>query len=187
MPRWGASGGIDIFTPPIQDPVVPGPNNTFYLAGGHVGTKASPLSDIWRLNISGTLSSNLPNDSTGSWDRVSIGQSPSGFDQASTVISHQIVTTGGCNSTLSGGTCPLQDSHIIDVQRRTDVSPSTCPAPRTGPVLVPNASRFTSTFSSQVLLLLGTLNHTKWDDENGLVNGEIVSRCLQFGGQLLNN
>src|SRR4051812_29635235 len=58
--RWGASGGIDIRVPPIRDPVVPGPNNTFYIAGGYDGTTASPLSDIWRLNVSGTLSSNMP-------------------------------------------------------------------------------------------------------------------------------
>jgi hypothetical protein len=57
--RWAASGGSDPRTPfsPLQ-----GLNNSFYLAGGNDGTAAYPLSDVWRLNISGALSSNLPNN-----------------------------------------------------------------------------------------------------------------------------
>lgn len=57
-PRWGASGGIDVRVPNTQDPRLPEPNNTFYLSGGDDGTGLHPLSDVWKLQVTGTLSSN---------------------------------------------------------------------------------------------------------------------------------
>lgn len=175
-PRWGASGGIDVRTPFIQDAVVPGPNHTFYLAGGFDGTHASPLSDIWRLNISGTLSSNLPGDSAGSWDHLSFSTLPPRVNQAGTVVAQQIITAGGCNTTeVVGNSCARQDSFVMDTQRRVDISPDACPAPRLSPVVVPNTNTFSSTFSSQVFLLLGTFNSSLWQDDGGLDKGEVVS------------
>src|ERR1700736_1774459 len=56
--RWGASGGTD---PRVNFLSSSGFNISFYLAGGNDGTTAYPLSDVWRLNVSGTLSSNVPN------------------------------------------------------------------------------------------------------------------------------
>ncbi|KAG6919442.1 hypothetical protein DXG01_006325 [Tephrocybe rancida] len=183
LPRWEASGGIDLATPPIQDPVVPGPNNTFYLAGGYDGIRPSPFSDIWRLNISGTLSSNLPNDSIGSWDHLTIGNLPSKFSESGTVVGHQVIMTGGCTSNVlpQSGTCAEQETYVIDTQRQSETSSSVCPAPRTNPVLVRNSNGLTSTFASQVYLLLGTLDHTKWDDSNGLENGEVAILDIQTG------
>jgi hypothetical protein len=174
LPRWGASGGIDIFTPPVQDPLLSGPNNTLYLAGGFNGTQASSLSDVWRLHISGTLSPNLPNDTAASWDQLTIGQLPARGSQAGTVISQQLISVGGCNSTLSVDCTLAQDSYVVDVQRQVAVSPKPCPAPRTGPVLVPNMNKFSTSFSSQVYLLLGTVNASQWQDDNGLKSGEVV-------------
>lgn len=176
--RWGSAGGIDIRTMPIQDPVVPGPNNTFYLAGGFDGTTPSSLSDIWRLNMSGTLSSNLPNNSSGSWDRLTIGNLPSKVDQAGTVISHQIIVAGGCNTTLSNVDCPQQDSYVIDTQRLSEISPPACIAPRLSPSLVPNVNTFSPSFSSQVFLLLGTFNTSIWQDDGALEKGEVV--CVEM-------
>ncbi|KAF8165358.1 hypothetical protein B0H34DRAFT_688877 [Crassisporium funariophilum] len=183
--RWGASGGIDIRVPFIQDPVVPGPNNTFYLAGGFDGTNIYSFSDVWRLNISGTLSSNLPDDVKGSWDHLKIGNLPDRVDQAGTIIGQQIIITGGCNSTASltstETSCAQQDSYVVDVQRRLTISPGACPAPRVGPVLVPNQNGFSSSFSSQVFLLLGTFNSSVWQDDNGLAQGEVAILNINTG------
>ncbi|RDB22576.1 Dynein regulatory complex subunit 7 [Hypsizygus marmoreus] len=181
LPRWGAAGGIDIFTPPGQDPVVPGPNNTFYLAGGYDNSQPNALSDVWRFKIAGTLSSNLPNSSVGSWDHLSIGHLPPRLNLAGAVISNQIIVTGGCNSTASRSVCATQDSYVIDAGRRQEVSPAICPAPRTGPILIPNANKFTSSFSSQAYLLLGTLDETRWNDDNGLDNGEVAVLDINTG------
>ena len=147
LPRWGASGGIDSSTAPV--PLLDGLNNTLYITGGFDGTQASSLSDVWRLNISGTLSSNLPNDTTARWDHLTIGNLPAKVGQAGTVISERIITFGGCNST-SVGCLPEQDSYVIDVQRLDTLSPEPCPAPRTSPVLVRNTNGFSPSFSSQV-------------------------------------
>ncbi|KAG6861604.1 hypothetical protein C0995_014511 [Termitomyces sp. Mi166 len=182
LPRWGAAGGIDLATLPIQDPSVPGPNNTFYLAGGFDGIRPSSLSDVWRLNISGTLSSNLPNDSNGSWDHLTIGNLPSKYNVSGTVVGHQVVLTGGCSSLSEKGVCEgEQDTYVIDAQRLIATPLSVCPAPRTGPVLVRNSNSFTSTFTSQVYLLLGTLNNTRWNDDNGLDDGEVAILDIQTG------
>ena len=176
--RWGASGGIDARTPTIQDPILPGPNNSFYLAGGFNGTSIDPLSDIWRLNISGTLSSNLPNNVNGTWDRFTIGNLPGRTNQSGTVIMQDIVVSGGCNVTTDTGTsCATQDSFVLDVQEESAISPHPCPAPRVGAVLVPNENTFSSAFASQLFLLLGTFNTSLWQDNNGLVQGEVVSVC----------
>ena len=184
-PRWGAAGGIDISTPPIQDPIVPGPNNTFYLVGGYDGSQVDSLSDVWRLNISGTLSPNLPYNVSGSWDRISIPTFTPLFNHSGVVISNTIIVTGGCNSTTSIDDCPQQASHIINFQLPTEFSPTACPAPRTGPVLVANPNKFTTTFSSQVFLLLGIVNNTEWDDGGALGKGEVVSTHHSGRGKLL--
>ncbi|KAG5221602.1 Dynein regulatory complex [Salix suchowensis] len=68
----GFSGGDRLTDTPSSRPVVPGPNNTFYIAGGFNGATTQPLSDVWMLNVSGTLSSNLPDSVAASWQRVSI-------------------------------------------------------------------------------------------------------------------
>ena len=172
LPRWGGSGGIDITTPTVQDPLLSGPNSTLYLAGGFDGTRTASLSDVWRLHVSGTLSSNLPNDTVARWDQLTIGNLPARVGQAGTVISQQLISVGGCNST--GCTQEQDDSYVVDVQRNEAVSPNPCPAPRTGPVLVPNMNRVSTSFSSQAYLLLGVLNTSQWQDDNGLKNGEVV-------------
>ena len=179
--RWGASGGIDTRTVPIQDPSIPGPNNSFYLAGGFDGTSTEPLSDVWRLNISGTLSSNLPNNVNGTWDHLTIGNISGLIDQAGTVVAQQIVVSSGCNLTTSptdvGTSCATQNSFVLDVQNEMAISPGPCPAPRVGAVLVPNENTFSSSFTSQVFLLFGAFNTSLWQDNDGLAKGEVVSAC----------
>ncbi|KAF7292490.1 hypothetical protein HMN09_01233200 [Mycena chlorophos] len=75
--RSGAVGGIDPRIPGVSDPVLPGPNNTFWLWGGSDGTTS--FSELWRLNVSGTLSSNLPNSAVGSWEQISVGNLPTAW------------------------------------------------------------------------------------------------------------
>jgi hypothetical protein len=179
LPRWGASGGIDISTPPVQDPLLSGPNNTLYLTGGSNDTRANSLSDVWRLHISGTLSSNLPNDTFASWDRLTIGNLPARVGSAGTVISQQLVAVGGCNSTSPLDCTQAQDSYVLNVQSQQDISPKPCAAPRASPVLVANMNSFSTSFSSQAFLLLGILNTSEWEDDNGLARGEVV-RCQIF-------
>ncbi|KAF8974764.1 hypothetical protein BDZ97DRAFT_48231 [Flammula alnicola] len=164
--RWGASGGIDIRVPPVSDPILPGPNNTFYLTGGFDGSTADSLSDVWSLKLSGTLSSNLPNSVSGSWDHVNIGNMPGRVDQAGTVVLQQIVATGGCDAnispTTSNTTCAKQDSFIINVQSQTNASPGSCPAPR-------------------VFVMLGTFNASLWQDSDGLARGEVAILDINTG------
>jgi hypothetical protein len=169
-------------TPPVQDPVVPGPNNTFYLAGGFDGTSLSPLSDIWMFQLSGTLSSNMPNTATGSWVNISFGALPSTLGHASTMLHQHLVITGGCSDASPSQSCAQPVSHILDLVQKTQISPPSCPAPRMGGLLVPNVNGFSSSFSSQVFLLLGIFDPSRWQDDDGLANGEVVrlhsSLCL---------
>ncbi|KAF9568914.1 hypothetical protein CPC08DRAFT_279667 [Agrocybe pediades] len=176
--RWGASGGIDIRTPFHQDPIVPGPNNTILLSGGFNGKTANPLSDTWQLELSGTLSSNMPDSVNGSWEHLSIHTLPARINQASTVISTNIITSGGCDASSSSSainvTCARQDSFIVDTDALTAISPLSCPAPRVAPVLIPNLNSFSTSFKSQSFLLLGNFDQSLWKDDNALAHGEVA-------------
>ncbi|KAF9055244.1 hypothetical protein BDZ89DRAFT_1055837 [Hymenopellis radicata] len=172
--RWGAVGGIDIRTAPIQDSVVPGPNNTLYLVGGTDGSQVFSLSDVWRLNISGALSSNLVNDTSGSWDRVSFGNLPSRTGAGGTVLHQQVIAVGGCGSSSGNESCVKQDSYILNTADDTGLSPTGCPVPRTSPVVVANTNTFSTSFSSQVFLLLGTFDDSLWSDGGNLAKGEVA-------------
>ncbi|KAF5322272.1 hypothetical protein D9619_001142 [Psilocybe cf. subviscida] len=183
--RWGASGGIDPRVMPISDPILPGPNNTFYLAGGFDGQKTSPLSDAWELSLSGTLSSNMPDSVNGSWLPVTIGKLPGRIEQAGTVVGQQIIAAGGCDSNTPASavnsSCAQQDSFVINAENESAVTPNFCAAPRAGPVLVSNQNAFSQNFASQVFLLLGTLDTTLWDDSNGLAHGEVAVLDINAG------
>jgi hypothetical protein len=181
-PRWGASGGIDTQVAPVNDPSgSPGPNNTIYLAGGTDGSGPIAISDIWELHLSGTLSSNLPNSSAGSWQHSSIGKLPAVANQAGTVVGGKIVAAGGCNITsTSDSTCALQSSYVLDTGMNSQISPGPCPAPRIGAALAQNFDGFSSSFASQVFLLLGTFNDSLWDDGGGLQKGEVVCIGVLF-------
>lgn len=154
-----------------------GLNNTFYLAGGQDQSSISPLSDVWRLNISGTLSPNNPTQVFGSWESLSIPTLPPLQGPAGTVISQTIISGGGCEATSpanTDNTCAVGDSFVINTSSRNSINPASCPAPRYEGVMVPNLNGASSSFSSQVLLLLGTFNTSMWDDGNGLARGEVV-------------
>ena len=151
------------------------PNNTFYLAGGVSGSHANPLSDVWRFNISGTLSSNLLT-SYGSWDRLTIASLPAQDGQGGTVAYDQIVAVGGCNSTSDASpSCAQQVSYVITVGSNTAIAPQPCPPPRYRPALIPNMNSFSSSFANQVFVVSGLYNTSLWDDGGTSNQGEIVS------------
>ena len=172
--RWGAAGGND---QRISYLPTAGLNNSFYLAGGRDGSSISPLSDVWRLNVSGTLSPNNPNQVFGSWESLSVPTLASIQGLAGTVISQQIISSGGCKVTApanSNNTCAVGDSFIINTSSRSSISPASCPAPRYEGVMVANMNGASTSFNSQTFLLLGTFNSNMWDDAGGLSKGEIV-------------
>nr|GAT59412.1 predicted protein [Mycena chlorophos] len=175
--RSGAVGGIDPRIPGVSDPVLPGPNNTFWLWGGSDGTTS--FSELWRLNVSGTLSSNLPNSAVGSWEQISVANLPTAIGQGGSVLSSttssQIVASGGCNATTTPAeSCALQATYIINGVSAADATALDCPAPRLSPVIIPNGNAFSESFASQMLLLLGTFNSSFWYDGDGLKDGEVA-------------
>lgn len=172
-PRWGAAGGIDNRIASVQDPILQGPNNTFYFAGGYSNGQPQPLSDVWKLSLSGTLSSNLPNNVFGSWQHVKLGSLPPRVDIASTVLFQEIVVVGGCNNISTNDSCARPDSFIIDALHSQSQSPKPCASARKGGVLLPNLNSASSSFSSQVFLLLGNFDSSLWQDGGNLSQGEV--------------
>jgi len=178
-PRWGASGGRDIRTPFVQDPVLQGPNNTFYLSGGFDGTTVNSLSDVWKLDVSGTLSSNLPDSVHASWSRVNVGELPALVGQSGTVLGKTIVSFGGCTTQNSSDpTCATQSASAAYTDRQTVLTFAPCPAPRVDSLIIPNLNRFSTAFASQAFLLLGAFDKSQWQDSGGLNRGEVVSGPL---------
>lgn len=153
-----------------------GPNNTFYLAGGTDESGPVSLSDTWELHLSGVLSPNLPNNVSGSWERRSMGTLPALSEQAGTTVGNQIVAVGGCNTaSTSSDSCALQSSYVLDTVTGNAISPGSCAAPRFGGALARNYNSFSSSFSSQVFLLVGIFDDSLWNDGGGLQKGEVVS------------
>ncbi|KAJ7068262.1 hypothetical protein C8F01DRAFT_978175 [Mycena amicta] len=171
--RWGASGGIDTRVAPVSDPVLPGPNNTFWYWGGSDATSFSE--QLWRLNISGTLSSNLPDSAVGSWEQLPLDPLSPLVGQGGGVLGQQIVATGGCNDTLvPDENCAVQTTYVINGASSPQAVALNCPAPRLSPVVVPNGNKFSNSFASQMIMLLGTFNSSLWDDGVSLKHGEVA-------------
>ncbi|TBU32906.1 hypothetical protein BD311DRAFT_514755 [Dichomitus squalens] len=173
--RWGAVGGIDVRT---SNPGV-SLNNSFYMAGGYDGKTISPLSEVWRMDISGTLSSNNPNQINASWTRVNINTDITGrVSMGGTIIGQQIVAVGGCTSATStqailDSSCAVQDTQIIDASSGDVKSIAPCIAARIDPAVVPNMNGASTDFNQQAFVLLGTFNSSLWDDGGGLARGEV--------------
>ncbi|TCD70819.1 hypothetical protein EIP91_001509 [Steccherinum ochraceum] len=178
--RWGAVGGIDIRTPPV--PATASPNNTFYLAGGFDGTHVDPISDLWRLNISGVLSSNVATGVFGSWQQIPLPDNLNGKTgiagtvvQASLDNQQRVVALGGCTTSQEASTSCLDGKdYILNADARSDSVPPTCTAPRLLPAVAANLNGGSSTYAQQVFMLLGTFNDSLWDDQGGLKSGEVA-------------
>lgn len=178
--RWGAVGGRDPRTPSITSPTLTTPNNSFYLAGGFDGQNTLPLSDMWQLNVTGTISSNNLNNVQASWEKLSISTQnvPSETGPAGAVVSQGsslVVSVGGCSSSSSPSTsCADQDTFIIDTGSDNVNHPAGCPAPRLGGTMALNMNTASSAFGAQIFLLLGTIDTSLWQDDGGLERGEVV-------------
>ena len=180
-PRWSASGGRDYRTPADSASA----NTTFYMSGGTDGLSMFPVDEVWQFKITGTLSSNLAaNDTFGSWSSQTIGNTPaSSVNQASAVLGTSIVSISGCNTTAdSSNTCAESNSYVVNAgSSPSEISPPACPAPRYGGALIFNPSGTSSSFASQVFLILGTFNSTYWDDQGGLGRGEVAVLDTETG------
>lgn len=180
-PRWSASGGRDYRTPADSASA----NTTFYMSGGTDGHSMFPVDEVWQLKITGTLSSNLAtNDTFGSWSSQTIGNTPgSSANQASAVLGTSVVSIGGCNTTDdSSNTCAESNSYVVNAgSSPSEITPPACPAPRYGGALVFNPSGTSSSFASQVFLILGTFNSSYWDDQGGLQRGEVAVLDTETG------
>lgn len=145
-----------------------------YLSGGMDGRTILPLSDTWRLNISGTLAPNIPDSVIGTWQSIDLKNLPPLPDVASTVIAQDIISVSGpCDpSSTSPGLC--DQSYAISTSSLSVRSINNCPVPRKNAVLVPNLNSFSPAFSSQVFLLLGIPDERWNDDGDSLGKGEVV-------------
>lgn len=175
--RWGAAGGNDRRTPFNSLTLT----TSLYVAGGFTADGSETLSDIWQLDLSGTLSSNNPTSLNGKWTQTQLHNKslPQVGGAAGAVVfegsKQHIAAIGGC-STASGSTaaCAQPEAFVLDVDDSSNTNPSFCPPPRVGAAIAPNLNTASSTFAQQVFLLLGTLNTSQWQDDGGLRNGEVV-------------
>ena len=146
-----------------------------YLAGGTDGDGPLSISDFWQLSLSGTLSSNLPNSTFGTWERISTGKSVNLTGQAGTVINQQVIAAGGCNTTSADDSCALQGTYVLNANTQgTATTAASCPAPRLGAALGQNLNGFSTNFASQVFLLSGMFDESLWNDGGGSQLGEVV-------------
>ncbi|KAH7929432.1 hypothetical protein BV22DRAFT_1080880 [Leucogyrophana mollusca] len=181
--RWSASGGRDYRIPADTSST----NTTFYMSGGTDGTSMFPLSDVWELSMSGTISANLAtNNLYGTWTNAPIKTVGSGgysVDQASTVLSSSIVSVSGCNTTDdTSESCAEGSSYVMNSASSAEISPPACPVPRYGGALAPNFCSYpAAAYSTQVFLLLGTFNSSFWDDQGGLQKGEVAVLDIETG------
>jgi hypothetical protein len=175
----GAVGGIDTNIP-FNLSGLQGPTNSFYLMGGisSSGSQLSPvpLSEIWQLDISGTLSSNLVDSLVGTWSKITAGNNTAVSGEGGTIVKQQLVSFSGCIGTPDANvSCPQPYSFVTDAGTELSVSPALCAVPRIGAAVVANKNTFSSSFSSQVFVLLGLFNNSLWDDGGNLQKGEVVS------------
>lgn len=140
------------------------------------------MSDVWRFNVSGTLSPNLPKNVIGSWEKLSLQNTslPAIGGSATAAIlqtpNQYVAAVGGCAvSSGPDAACAETSSYVLNVDAANDQAISSCPAPRVGASLTPNLSGASSSFGQQAFLLLGTFNSSVWQDDGGLDNGEVVS------------
>lgn len=155
------------------------------MSGGTDDQSMFPVNDVWQFKVTGALSSNLATNYTfGSWSSQSLSNTPgSSVDQASTVLGTYVVSIGGCNTTAdSTDTCAESNSYVVNAgSSPSEITPPACPAPRYGGALVFNPSTASSSFDSQVFLILGTFNSTYWDDQGGLQHGEVAVLNIDTG------
>jgi hypothetical protein len=151
--------------------------------GGVTSTNAKltpvPLSEIWQLDIAGTLSANLVNSLVGKWSKITAGNNTAVSGEGGTIVKEQLVAFSGCIGTPNPDiSCAQPYSYVTDAGTRIAASPATCPVPRIGTAVVANKNPFSASFNTQVFVLLGLFNTSLWDDGGGLQKGEVVSWAI---------
>ncbi|KAI0268202.1 hypothetical protein BC834DRAFT_681144 [Gloeopeniophorella convolvens] len=135
---------------------------------------AAPLSDIWQLDISGTLSSNLIHSLVGVWSKKTAGNNTAVSGEGGTIVREQLVSFGGCIGTPSpNASCAQPYSFVTDAGTGLAVTSAVCAVPRIGTAVVANKNTFSSSFNTQVFVLLGLFNSSLWNDGGGLQKGEV--------------
>lgn len=105
------------------------------------------------------------------------GTLPSQLEQAGAIINEQVVAVGGCNTTgVLNNSCAQGNSFVINAANGNSISPAPCTVPRVNAVVAPNLNGFSTSFASQMFVMLGTYNQTLWQDGDGLEHGEVVSQ-----------
>lgn len=176
--RSHAVGGKDLRVPFNN---TASPVNTLFLAGGVDGSGPVSLSDTWQLQLSGTLSSNLPDSLDGSWTQTTLDSSSvealSGL--GGTVVQQEVVAVGGCTGTSNAtASCASQVSYVINLSNDGITNPATCVAPRIGASVTANENSVLSNFATQIFVVSGLFNTSLWDDGGGSEKGEVVSILL---------
>ncbi|KAF8489109.1 hypothetical protein JB92DRAFT_2756248 [Gautieria morchelliformis] len=179
--RWGALGGIDPASRPSSANNL---SNVFNIAGGADSNAPFPSSDMWQLNVTGTLASDLFNIQ-GVWTNNSLTSPLPGKSEAGGAVISQsqatqtrIAVSGGCgpsvNTTNTNVSCVDPATYVLTVSPSSSITIGQCPAPRLGPVLVPNLNTASGSFVSQTFMLLGTFDSSAWNDSGGLAKGEVA-------------
>ncbi|KAI0254745.1 hypothetical protein BJV78DRAFT_1279851 [Lactifluus subvellereus] len=173
----GAVGGIDSSVP-FNPAGANGPTNSFFLMGGvsSTGTKLNPvpLSDVWQLDISGTLSANNIANLVGVWSKKSIGNKTAVSGEGGTIVKQQLVSFSGCIDTPNPDiSCVQPYSFVTDAGTGLSASPAVCAVPRVGTAVVANKNPSSATFNTQVFVLFGLFDTSLWDDGGGLQKGEV--------------
>ncbi|KAF8528839.1 hypothetical protein BU17DRAFT_79994 [Hysterangium stoloniferum] len=187
-PRWGTFGGID----PAN--VADSANNVstvFNIGGGSNNEIVFASSDLYQLVVTGTLAADLTTIQ-GVWKNISLSSFlPGKTDAGGALISQtqarpaRIVVTGGCGSNaaplLTNISCVDPANYVLTVSPQSSISPAQCPAPRLGPVMVPNLSGASTAFLSQSFMLLGIFDGSAWNDDGGLSKGEVAVLDVDAG------
>ncbi|MBW0529634.1 hypothetical protein O181_069349 [Austropuccinia psidii MF-1] len=154
---------------------------------GQLGSNTNTIK-VNLTNLKSTLTGNPSNNnlSTGRWGAA-----------GTTLPGWKTVLFSGCDTDPinefhqpTDSSCALLNGGILKFQ--SDFSPQSlinsnnhpissswtpfnyCPAPRIGGIMVPNRNRFDSSFTNQVILIGGTIDHHNWNDQGGSDLGEVA-------------
>lgn len=140
-----------------------------------------PLSEVWELDISGTLSANNVANLAGLWTKMSLGSNTAVSGEGGTIVGQKLVSFSGCIGTPNPGTaCVQPNSFVTDAATGVLGLPVFCAVPRLGAAVVANKNTYSASFNTQVFVLLGLFNTSLWDDGGGLQKGEVVSWVSLF-------
>ncbi|KAI9624404.1 hypothetical protein KEM48_008987 [Puccinia striiformis f. sp. tritici PST-130] len=182
-PNYGSIGGID----PTYLPAPPGTSNSLIYIGGanstHSNTQLAPIA----LSFDGQLGSNT------NTINVNLSDLSSGLRTNNNLLIGRWGTTGTIMSRSKmdpvDPSCALTNGGILSFESSFTASqlstrpsiPSSswagfnyCPAPRIGGTMVPNRNGYDGSYSNQVIMIGGRIDHHNWDDQGGSQAGEVA-------------